>query len=64
MIRGSMSQLRRRSRAGRREYVQHRDLPKVMSGLGISIISTSRGLLTDREANDHRVGGEVLCEVW
>jgi small subunit ribosomal protein S8 len=56
--------LRRRSRAGRREYVQHRDLPKVRSGLGISIISTSRGLLTDREANESRVGGEVLCEVW
>jgi small subunit ribosomal protein S8 len=56
--------LRRTSRPGRRLYVGHRDLPKVMAGMGISIISTSRGLLTDKEANEARVGGEVLCEVW
>jgi small subunit ribosomal protein S8 len=56
--------LRRRSRPGRREYVSHGDLPKVMSGMGVSIISTSRGVLTTRQAEQARVGGELLCEVW
>ena len=56
--------LRRRSRPGRREYVSHGDLPKVMNGLGVSIISTSRGVLTSRQAEQARVGGELLCEVW
>ena len=56
--------LRRSSRPGRRLYVKHRDLPKVLNGMGVSIISTSRGLLTDRDADKQRVGGEVLCEVW
>jgi small subunit ribosomal protein S8 len=45
-------------------YVKHSDLPKVMSGMGISIISTSRGVLTNRQAETERVGGELLCEVW
>jgi small subunit ribosomal protein S8 len=56
--------LRRLSRPGRRLYVTHGDLPKVMSGMGISIISTSRGVLTNRQAERERVGGELLCEVW
>jgi small subunit ribosomal protein S8 len=56
--------LRRRSRPGRREYVSHAELPKVMSGMGVSIISTSRGLLTTRQAEQARIGGELLCEVW
>ena len=56
--------LRRRSRPGRREYVSHSELPKVMSGMGVSIISTSRGVLTSRQAEQARVGGELLCEVW
>ena len=56
--------LRRRSRPGRREYVSHGQLPKVMSGMGVSIISTSRGVLTTRQAEQARVGGELLCEVW
>ena len=56
--------LRRSSRPGRRLYVKHRDLPKVLNGMGVSIISTSRGLLTDRDADKQRLGGEVLCEVW
>jgi small subunit ribosomal protein S8 len=56
--------LRRLSRPGRRLYVRHQDLTKVMSGMGISIISTSRGLLTNRQAEQERVGGELLCEVW
>ena len=56
--------LKRCSRPGLRLYVRHRDLPTVRGGLGISIISTSRGLLTNRAATEQRVGGEILCEVW
>lgn len=56
--------MRRLSRPGRRLYVRHQDLTKVMSGMGISIISTSRGLLTNRQAEQERIGGELLCEVW
>ena len=56
--------LKRASRPGRRLYVGHSAIPQVRGGLGISIISTSRGLLTDRQAQDQHVGGEVLCEVW
>ena len=56
--------MRRLSRPGRRVYVKHTDLPQVMSGMGISIISTSRGVLTNRQAENERVGGELLCEVW
>jgi small subunit ribosomal protein S8 len=56
--------MRRISRPGQRKYLGARDLPKVRNGLGIAIISTSRGVLTDREARKLGVGGEVLCEVW
>lgn len=56
--------LRRLSRPGRRHYVKHTDMPKVLSGMGISIVSTSRGLLTSRQAEHERIGGELLCEVW
>lgn len=56
--------MRRLSRPGRRVYVRHDDLPKVMSGMGISIVSTSRGVLTGNQAKKERVGGELLCEVW
>jgi len=56
--------MKRLSRPGRRLYVRHEDLTKVMSGMGISIISTSRGLLTNRQAEHERIGGELLCEVW
>ena len=56
--------LRRRSRPGQRAYVKHGDIPKVRSGLGIAILSTSRGLMTDRAARKMGVGGELLCEVW
>ena len=56
--------LRRVSRPGRRVYVGHRDIPRVLSGLGVSILSTSRGLMTDKEARRNKVGGEILCEVW
>jgi len=56
--------LRRVSKPGRRIYVKYDQIPKVMSGLGIAIISTSKGILTDREAREQRLGGELLCEVW
>jgi small subunit ribosomal protein S8 len=56
--------MKRLSRPGRRLYVRHQDLTKVMNGMGISIISTSRGLLTNRQAEQERIGGELLCEVW
>lgn len=60
----AISGLRRVSRPGQRAYVPAKDVPKVRNGLGIAIISTSRGLMTDREARKQGIGGEVLCEVW
>src|SRR5215469_5715440 len=56
--------LRRVSTPGRRVYVRHDRIARVCSGMGISILSTSRGVMTDREAKKQRVGGELLCEVW
>ena len=56
--------LRRRSRPGQRMYVRHGTIPKVRSGLGIAILSTSKGLMTDRAARKAGLGGELLCEVW
>lgn len=56
--------IRRVSRPGRRVYVRHDRIPRVFSGLGISILSTSRGLVSDRDARRLKLGGELLCEVW
>jgi small subunit ribosomal protein S8 len=56
--------LRRWSRPGQRIYVKRDQIPKVRSGLGIAILSTSHGLMTDRAARKMGVGGEILCEVW
>ena len=56
--------LRRRSRPGQRVYVGRDRIPRVRSGLGVAILSTSRGLMTDRVARKEGVGGEVICEVW
>jgi small subunit ribosomal protein S8 len=56
--------LKRLSRPGRRKYVGHTQLPKIKNGLGIAILSTSRGLMTDKDARQQGVGGELLCEVW
>lgn len=56
--------VRRVSRPGRRVYVRHDDIPRVRSGLGISILSTSRGIVSDRDARRLKLGGELLCEVW
>jgi len=56
--------VRRISRPGRRVYVRHDRIPRVLSGLGISILSTSHGLMSDRDARKHKLGGELICEVW
>jgi small subunit ribosomal protein S8 len=56
--------LRRVSRPGKRQYVASREMPKVLDGAGIALISTSRGILTDRQCRTGNVGGEVLCFVW
>ena len=56
--------LKRISTPGRRVYMGSDELKPVLNGLGIGVVSTSQGLLTDSEARERRVGGEVLCEVW
>jgi small subunit ribosomal protein S8 len=56
--------VRRVSTPGRRVYVRHDRIPKVRSGMGVSILSTSKGVMTDKEARKQRIGGELLCEVW
>jgi len=56
--------MRRKSRPGRRVYVGYREIPKVLNGLGMSIVSTSRGVMTDKTARAQKIGGEILCEVW
>ncbi|MCL1923465.1 MAG: 30S ribosomal protein S8 [Propionibacteriaceae bacterium] len=60
----SIQGLKRISKPGLRVYAKSTSLPKVLGGLGVAIISTSQGLLTDREANQKSVGGEVLAFVW
>jgi small subunit ribosomal protein S8 len=60
----SIAGLRRISKPGLRVYAKSTGLPKVLGGLGVAIISTSQGLLTDRQANQKGVGGEVLAYVW
>ncbi len=56
--------LKRVSKPGLRVYSNHKDLPKVLGGIGIAVISTSSGIMTDREARKQGLGGEVLCYVW
>ncbi len=62
--RGVITGLRRVSKPGRRVYVKADKIPKVMSGFRISVISTSKGVITDMDARKQGVGGEILCEVW
>lgn len=59
-----LSNIRRMSRPSRRLYAKKDNIPKVLNGLGLSILSTSRGVLTEREARKHGVGGEIICTVW
>ena len=56
--------VKRVSKPGRRIYRGYRDLPKVLDGFGIAIISTSQGIMTDHEARKRKIGGEILCEIW
>ncbi|MEZ4359408.1 MAG: 30S ribosomal protein S8 [Kofleriaceae bacterium] len=60
----AISGIRRVSRPGQRAYVPAKQVQRVRNGLGIAILSTSQGVMTDREARKRGVGGEVLCEVW
>ncbi|MCA9315301.1 MAG: 30S ribosomal protein S8 [Planctomycetes bacterium] len=59
-----ITKIGRVSRPGRRVYRGVQDIPRVLNGLGISVVSTSRGVLSDREARGAGVGGEILCEIW
>ncbi|HDD53236.1 MAG: 30S ribosomal protein S8 [Aquificota bacterium] len=61
---GVIRGMKRVSKPGRRIYIGRNELPRVMGGFGIAIISTSRGVMTDKECRRQGVGGEVLCEVW
>ncbi len=61
---GVVQGLRRVSRPGLRRYVDATEVPKVLGGLGVAILSTSRGVLTGTEARKQNVGGEVLCFIW
>lgn len=56
--------IRRVSKPGFRQYKKSDLIPKVMSGLGVGILSTSKGVMTDKQAREQNVGGELLCEVW
>jgi small subunit ribosomal protein S8 len=56
--------LRRISKPGRRVYRGHAELPKVQGGLGVAVVSTAQGVVTDRQARKLEVGGEILCEIW
>jgi|SRR5215470_1402853 len=56
--------IRRISSPGRRVYVAKHRIPRVMGGLGTSILSTSKGVMTDREARDAGLGGELICQIW
>ncbi len=60
----TISGLRRISKPGLRVYSPAQDVPRVLGGLGVAVVSTSQGLMTDREARKRNVGGEVLCFVW
>ena len=60
----AMNTMKRISKPGRRVYFPAKDLPKVNAGLGVSIVSSSKGVMTDRKARRLNVGGEVLCEIW
>jgi small subunit ribosomal protein S8 len=60
----TISGIKRVSKPGRRVYAGHDDLPRVLGGLGVAIISTSHGVMTDRDASRKGIGGEVLAYVW
>ena len=59
-----LTNMRRISKPGRRIYTSYKEIPSILGGLGIVILSTSKGILTDREARFEGVGGEILCSIW
>ena len=59
-----LSGLKRISKPGRRVYVRANEVPRVLDGLGVAILSTSHGVLTDKQAREQGVGGEVICYIW
>ncbi len=59
-----ITQIKRISKPSLRIFKSYKDLPKVLNGLGIAIVSTSKGVMTDKEARKQKVGGEILCYVW
>jgi small subunit ribosomal protein S8 len=61
---GSIAGVKRVSKPGCRVYVAHDNIPRIMNGMGVAILSTSKGLMTDRQARKEVVGGELLCSVW
>jgi len=60
----SISGLKRVSKSGRRVYVKKDNIPRVLDGLGVAILSTSKGIMTDKKCREVGSGGEVLCEIW
>ena len=62
--RPAISEIKRQSKPGLRRYVGYQDIPKVMNGLGIALLSTSKGIVVDREARKQHLGGELLATVW
>jgi small subunit ribosomal protein S8 len=60
----AISGLQRVSKPGLRVYASADELPRVMNGLGVALISTSKGIMTEKDARTQRMGGEVLCQVW
>ena len=56
--------IQRVSKPGRRIYVGSNDIPKVRNGLGMAVVSTSKGVMCDRDAREQKLGGEIICEVW
>jgi small subunit ribosomal protein S8 len=59
-----LSQIRRESKAGRRLYLANDELPRVLNGLGIAVVSTNRGVMSDRRCREQKLGGELLCTVY
>jgi len=62
--RNAIQGIRRTSRPGQRAYVRSQKMPRIRSGLGIAILTTSKGIMTERAAKKQHLGGELLCEVW
>lgn len=56
--------IKRESKPGLRQYRAYTDMPRVLSGLGVAVVSTSQGVISDREAKKRKIGGEVICSIW